>query len=341
MSCCDHWRPIVSLIFIIAWPAAARSSTLGMIIQEQLDQAAKRITVVSNARLRTSPQTTADEVTRLPLGTVALALDQSAEKEKIGGIEDFWYRVRTEDGKSGWLFGGLTAPFFPAGREEIYLRIAVERLKTAHQDFFEQVDLYKFLTRAIAEIKAPTIAAELELSQLLALSNSLRAIPRPRELQQSYASWLQIHEAGVVYSEPAAMWLVKLERFWGLEKKYHALPIGERIAWTASQYELPGECEGDIPCLFAVMRMRQGKYLELYPNGAHAGEIISQINELLRFINHDAQFLQNQMHSELSSEDRSKLKNAIAEFREVIMKVTNPKKNALLKQIDQLSQAIP
>jgi hypothetical protein len=264
-----------------------------------------------------------------------------AEKEKIGGMEDFWYHVRTEDGKSGWVFGGLTATFFPASREEIYLRIATERLKTARQDFFEQVDLYKFLTRAIAEIKTPTITAELELSQLLALSNSLRAIPHPREPQQLYSSWLQINEADIVYSEPAAIWLLKLGRFWELEKKYHALPIGERIAWTASQYELPGECEGDIPCLFAVTRMREGKYLELYPNGAHAGEIVSQMNELLRFINHDTQFFQSQMHSELSSEDRSKLKNAIAEFRKVIMKVTNPKKNALLKQVDQLSQAIP
>ncbi|MBO0719382.1 MAG: SH3 domain-containing protein [Blastocatellia bacterium] len=329
------------MIFIFAWLAAAKSSALGTIIQEQLEQPAKRITVVSNARLRTSPQTSAEEVIRLPLGTIVLTLDQSAEKEKIGGMEDFWYRVRTEDGKSGWLFGGLTANFLPASREEIYLSIAVERLKTARQDFFEQVDLYKFLTRAITEIKAPTIAAELELAQLLALSNSLRAIPRPREPQQPYASWLQVHEADIVYSEPAAMWLVKLEHFWELEKKYHSLPIGERIAWTAAHYELPGECEGDIPCLFAVMRMREGKYLELYPNGAHAAEIISQINELLRFINHDNQFLQNQMHSELSSEDRSKLKNAIAEFRKVIMEVTNSKKNALLKQIDQLSQAIP
>jgi SH3 domain-containing protein len=343
MSWCDHWRPIaiVCLIFIISLPAAVRSSTLEKIIQEQVDQAAKRIMVVSNARLRMSPQTTADEVTRLPLGTIVLTLDQSAEKEKIGGMEDFWYRVRTEDGKSGWLFGGLTASFFPSSREEIYLRIAAERLKTARQDFFEQVDLYKFLTRAIAEIKTPTIAAELELSQLLALSNSLRAIPRPREPQQPYASWLQIYEADTVYSEPGAMWLVKLERFWELEKKYHGLPIGERTAWTAAQYELPGECEGDIPCLFGVMRMREGTYLELYPNGAHAGEIISRINELLRFISHDTQFLQNQMHSELSSEDRSQLKNAIGEFRKVIMKIANSKKNALLKQIDQLSQAIP
>ena len=344
MRCCDHWRLMVGPIFILTWLAAVRGSTLGTIIEEQLDQAAKRITIVSNARLRTSPQTAAEEVTRLPLGTIVLALDQSAAREKIGDIEDFWYRVKTDDDISGWVFGGLTTSFSPTRREDIYLRIAAERLKTARQDFFEQVDFYKFLTRAIAEVKAPEIVAELELSQLLALSNSLRAIPfsrRPREPRQPYADWVQIHEAQIVYSELAGTWWVKSDRFWELEKKYHARSIGERIAWVAAQYELPGECEGYIPCYFSTILMREEKYLKLYPNGAHAEEVISRIDELLRYFNRDIQFLQNQMRTELSSADRSQLKKEIAELRNVLMMITTPKKNALLQQLAQLSQAIP
>lgn len=344
MRCDNLWQSMIGTILILAWLVAVRGSALGAIIDVQSDRAAERITIVSNARLRMSPQATEEEVARLPLGTIVLVLDQSAAKEKIGSIEDFWYHVKTADGKSGWLFGGLTTPFSTTGREEIYRHIAAERLKTARKDFFEQVDLFKFLTRAIAEVKAPVISAELELSQLIALSNSLRAIPfnqRPREPRQPYASWVKLHEAHIVYSDPAGMWLVKSERFWELEKKYHALPIGERITWTAAQNELPGECEGFIHCYFARMSMREGTYLKLHPNGAHAGEAISKIDELLRYFNHDIQFLQRQMQSELSPEDRSRFKKEIADFREVLVRITSPKKSALLKELDQLSLAIP
>lgn len=98
------------LIFILTWLVVAGSSTSGANTEAQPGQASYRITVVSSARLRTLPQTTAEEIARLPLGTIVSVLDQSAAKERIGGIEDFWYRVKTVAGESGWLFGGLTAP---------------------------------------------------------------------------------------------------------------------------------------------------------------------------------------------------------------------------------------
>ncbi len=334
---------LVGSIFILAWLAAVGSSTS----EAQSDQAAKRITVVSNARLRVSPETTAEEVGRLPLGTIVTAMDRSATKEAIGDKEDFWYRVKTDDdmsGQSGWMFGGLTTAFSPNRREEIYQRIAAERLITARKDFFEQVDFYKFLERALAEVKTPAVVAELEMARLLALSESLRAIPHrhPRlGPRQPYADWVQIHEAQIVYSDPAGTWFVKSDRFWELEKKYRALPIGERIAWIASQYELPGECEGYVSCYFSRLALREEKYLKLYPNGAHAEDVVDRIDELLRYTNPDTQFFQNQLRDELSSEERSQLKKDIAELRYVLAKVTTPKKNAVLQRLAQLSQAIP
>lgn len=335
-----RWRPLVGPIFILAWLVAARGSTSGAITEAQPDRTAERITIVSGVRLRTSPLTAAAEITKLPLGTIVVVFDQSAAKDRIGNIEDFWYRVKTSDGISGWLFGGLTAHFSQARREEIYLHIAAERLKNENKNFSEQVALFKFLTQAIAEVKSPAITAELDLARLLALSNSLRAIPFNKDYQQPYASWIKTNETKIVYSEPGGMWLVRLECFWELEKKYHALPIGERIAWIAAQCELPGECEGDILCYFAVMSMREGTYLRLHPNGAHVVEALNSIDSLLKHFDEYKGVLGEIFH-EASKEDRIELKKEIAELREALMRITSPKKNILLNQLDQLSRAIP
>jgi hypothetical protein len=134
---------------------------------------AARITTASGVRLRTAPQTRADEVTRLPLGAVVQAQEQSPGKENIGQSEAFWYRVITADGKSGWMFGSFSVPFDPAQREAIYQRLAAERLKVEQANFAELSDLVNFLTRAATETTTPAVTAELELSRLLALGRSL------------------------------------------------------------------------------------------------------------------------------------------------------------------------
>ncbi len=87
--------------------------------------------------------------------------------------------------------------------------------------------------------------------------------------------------------------------------------------------------------------MREGTYLKLYPSGAHAGEVITRIDDLLRDSTRDMKFLQDQMLHELSQKDRSEFKREIAEFRTVLMRTTSPKKNAVLDRLDLLSRSIP
>lgn len=323
---------------LLLWLLAPGVSAVWTVAGLQPDRSANRITVVSNARLRQSPQLTAEEIVRLPLGAIVRVFEQSPERELIGGIEDFWYRVETTDGVSGWVFGGLTVSFSPARREEIYLRIVRERMNIGRNSFPEQTDLFNFLTRAIAEVKTRAVVAEFELAQLLALSNSLRAIPFQRNPEQQYLSWIKAHEARIVYSEPGGMWLVRLDGFWELEKEYRALPIGERIAWEAAQYGLPGECEGYLPCYFATILLREGVYLRLYPSGAHVGEAIGRIDGLLKSFADD---LTRQWLSEIPKEDRHEFKKQITELRSVLTKAASPNKVVSLKRLDQLSRAIP
>lgn len=295
-----------------------------------------RITTASGVRLRTAPQSSAQEIARLPLGVTLQTLEQSASKEKIGESEDYWYRITTADGKTGWVFGGLTASFVPDQREEIYQRIAAERLKNESAEFAEQSDLVSFLTRAVAEVRIPAVAAELELARLLALERSLSSIPSQTPDQPAQRDWLKRHEEQIVYHEPGGMWLVKAELYWALQKKYSALPVAERIAWAGAQTELPGECEGYLPCGFERIMLTEAKYLELYPQGAHAEEALEQIDELLKSVIEDAQ--SSDRIFEVPSEDRASFARTLARLRAVLTRTSSAKTAGMLKRLDQIAR---
>jgi hypothetical protein len=295
-----------------------------------------RITLASGVRVRAAPQSSAQEIARLPLGVTLQTLEQSASKEKIGESEDYWYRVSTADGKTGWVFGGLTAPFVPEQREEIYQRIAAEKLKNENAEFAEQADLASFLTRAVAEVRTPAVAAELELARLVALERSLSSIPSQTPEQPAQRDWLKRHEEQIVYSEPGGMWLVKLDLFWTLQKKYSALPVAERIAWAGAQNELPGECEGYLPCGFERIMLSEGKYLALYPQGAHAEEALEQIDEMLKSVIEDAQ--SRDRIFEVPKEDRASFARTLTRLRAVLAETSSAKTAVMLKRLEQIAR---
>src|SRR5215469_12981834 len=101
----------------------------------QTDPAKPRILITSGVRARTDPAVTAAEVAKLQLGSIVNELQPSPNKDKIGGVEDYWYRVAFPDGKEGWVFGGFTLLFDTNKREEIYRRIAADRLKIKTASF--------------------------------------------------------------------------------------------------------------------------------------------------------------------------------------------------------------
>src|SRR6185369_9319011 len=76
-------------------------------------QTRSRITVASGVRVRKAPQVSAEEVERLQIGAVLQEIEQSSSKEKVGQVEDYWYRVALQSGKEGWVFGGFTIIFDP------------------------------------------------------------------------------------------------------------------------------------------------------------------------------------------------------------------------------------
>jgi hypothetical protein len=296
-------------------------------------QAKSRIAVASGVRLRSTPSTTGEEVARLQIGTVVSELEQSPSREKIGGVEDYWYRVATGDGKEGWAFGSFLAPFDPNRVAEIYRRIASERLKIENLNFFDLADLARFLASATADVKDQSTLAELEFARLLAIKRAVGEVPVDYAENSPQAAWIKANESSLTYSEPAAMHFLKSQLLWDLQKKYSALPVAERIAWEAANNPLGGECEGYVPCHLASINLTMGQYLSLYPRGPHADEALTQIAEDLKGLI-DLQKNEGQPIPEVRAEGRKE----VTALRDTVAKAASAKKAAALDQLAKLAQ---
>lgn len=322
----------VTLLFIL-FAQAASSPSFGQ------TNARKLIVTAAGARLRERPETAAAEVGRLQLGAVVDELERSAEKSKVGASEEFWHLVSAPGGARGWVFGGLVASYDPARRDAVYLGLANDRLANTSATFADLSELVRFLDRATHEVKSRNALAELELARLVALARSLAAVPLEQLNGQPYKSWTDEHEKEIVYSEPAGQWFVNSNVLWDLQSKYKDLPIAERIAWEASQTPLPGECEGYLPCYIYMESQTNGRYLKLYPRGAHADAALSKLAESLGYITEDLRS-SNPVY-EVPRADRANFRQSLAALRAQLALVPAAKKARVTGQLDAIAKRFP
>lgn len=301
---------------------------------------ARFITTAFEVNLRETPSAGAKEVGEIPVGTIVRSLDRSAEKQTIGSRTDYWHKIETIGSakKQGWIFGGFLLQFDAAKRETIYSQIAAERAKAAGEKFSENVELYDFLTRAAAEIKTPAVQAEISFARLTALKNALSAIPFDKQANEPYKTFTGKEDANVVYSDPSGQWYVRSDLFWNLAKKYKNLPIAEKIAWAASENPLPGECEGYLNCYLYLLKETSGKYLELFPRGAHASESLKSINEYLQPIIEDSR-KKEVYTAPTEAAEKAEFYKSIAELRVMISKTGLLEKDVVLKKLNQIAEA--
>ena len=298
--------------------------------------ARKLIVTAAGARLRERPETGAAEAGRLQLGTVVDGLERSAEKSKVGAAEDFWHLVSAPGGARGWVFGGLVAPYEPARRDALYLKLANDRLANPASTFADLSELVRFLDRATREVKSRGTLAELELARLSALARSLAAIPFEQLNGQPYKSWTGEREKEIVYSEPAGQWYVNSNALWNLHGRYKDLPVAERIAWEASQTPLPGECEGYLPCYVFKETQTGGRYLKLYPRGAHADAALASLAESFGHITEGLRG--NNPGYEVPRADLPEFRRSLAALRAQLALVPAPKKARVLAQLDEIER---
>lgn len=301
--------------------------------------ARKLIVTAAGARLRERPETAAAEAGRLQLGAVVDELERSAEKSRVGSSEEFWHLVSAPGGARGWVFGGLIAPYDPARRDAVYLKLTNDRLANTSATFADLSELVRFLDRATREVKTRDALAELELSRLVALARSLAAMPFEQLNGQPYKSWTDERAKEVVYSEPAGQWFVNSNALWDLQGKYKDLPVAERMAWEASQTPLPGECEGYLPCYIYLESETNGRYLKLYPRGAHADAALAALAESLGHIVES--FQEANSPYEVPREDRANFRKSVAALRAQLALVPAAKKARVMGQLDAIAKRFP
>jgi len=295
----------------------------------------EKITTVSSMRVRSAPQTAAQEVTRLKLGTVVNATTRSSDQDTVGGKTDYWYQVNLPNGQSGWLFGGLLLDYNPNQREQLLSQIIEARLKAENTDFTDRQEIYNLATRSITEAKTVNTRAEFELLKLLALANWAEAFPSDSADRSPYREWIKAHAAEVIPNEFAGGYNIRTELLWKLEAKYHALPIADRIAWAAAENEQPHDCEGDEVCHLFVYEGAV-KYLDLHPNGVHAAEAVKNFDELLT--DDVIKRASDKGGDQYAVEERTSLRKLFSSLRLALAKTSAEGKSQLLKKLDRLNR---
>lgn len=298
-------------------------------------QEKSRIITASAVRVRSDPQTTAKEITKLAVGTVVKEIGKTEKKEKIGQEQDFWYQVVLSDGKQGWVFGGFTESFDESKKEQIYINLLNSRLKEK-TSFNDQMDLVNFLEKAIKEVKTPAALGELELGQLLALRQSVESIPPDKDDSGQYKIWLKKHDAKIYYDEIQGSWKIRYDVFWDLQEKYKAVSVGDKIAWEAANNPLGGECEGFVSCYIGAINWTSARYLSLYPNGKNAEEALKGILEELNTYIEDLSKSESGYRFPEDAETRKDLQEQLSELRKRLSKVETAKTTTIFKQIEKL-----
>jgi hypothetical protein len=126
---------------------------------------------------------------------------------------------------------------------------------------------------------------------------------------------------------------------WNLQSRYKDLPVAEHIAWEASQTPLPGECEGYLPCYIYKETETSGRYLKLYPRGAHADAALAALAESLGHIVES--FREANSPYEVPREDRSSFRRSVAALRAQLALVPTAKKARVTGQLDAIAKRFP
>ncbi len=230
---------------------------------------------VDAVRLRASASTTAPAVQ---------TLDIAAPLVVEGGTSGDWVRVRAGAAR-GWVRRDLTVAYDAANPLAALRRIATRSIGQESAPFATRARLVNVLGDAARTATAPAAKAELSLLRLRALQKALdEHVARAMGPDPLRDGRIRADSSEVAYGEPQGQWFVTADAFWALRDRYRALPVAEAIAWDAATQQLPGECESDPTCLFAVAERTAGRYLSLYPRGTHAPAALRQLTEVLGYV---------------------------------------------------------
>lgn len=234
-----------------------------------------RITNGSNVRLRTAPDMTAPIVVEMPLGAELSVLDRNDLRP------DPWLRVRTGDGREGWVLRRLTTQVDTQHHDETIESVVLDQLKKQAEmngtTFEARVQLFDLIERTLRRGKDRERNARLAIYRLRSMQLVFNGIPFQGNKREPFRSWLAMHEDAARYNEPAGAWMVDPEYVKNVHNEYRDTSAADDLAWVFAENGLYGECEGDVPCYVSWTNELDGWYLRTHPAGNHKDDANAQV----------------------------------------------------------------
>jgi hypothetical protein len=230
------------------------------------------ITNGTNVRLRAAPQRAASIAFELPIGTELSVLERS------GAPSDPWLRVRTNDGRTGWVLGRLTTKIDAQRSDDTVESILLDQLKKEADSSFEaRLQVFDFIEQRSGRVKDREREARFALYRLRSMQHVFASIPSQGNDRDPYRDWIAKHDDAARYNSPAGAWMVDPEYVKRIHDRYRDTNAADEIAWLYVGNGLTGECEGDVPCYVRWTNALEGWYLRTHPTGKHTDDANAEI----------------------------------------------------------------
>jgi len=254
-------------------------SALAVIAGTTISEAAnaRLMTNGTNVRLRSAPEVTASILSELPIG---VELSQIARSNS----GDPWLRVRTDDGREGWVLGRLTTSIDADRHGDSVEALVVAQLKRHSgrgTSFAARVQLFDLIERTSRNVNEREARARFALYRLRSMQDVFLGIPFQGDGRDPYRAWIAEHRDAALYNDPGGSWMVDPAYVLKVHDEYRGSATADDIAWFYVQNGWPGECEGDVPCYVGWVNNFRGFYLRTYPHGRRSEDASVEIAETL------------------------------------------------------------
>ncbi|MDM8565326.1 LysM peptidoglycan-binding domain-containing protein [Candidatus Halobeggiatoa sp. HSG11] len=133
-----------------------------------------KLVTASGINVRSKPKLKKHNVVeQLHFGAIVKQLARTRNPKKAGRFYNYWYKIKTNTGKTGWIFGQYLSEFVPVRpekRAKFYFQIAKKRAKKK-MDLPNQINLVNFLTAIKDDMQAsPKRAAKIAMLHLRSLT---------------------------------------------------------------------------------------------------------------------------------------------------------------------------
>ena len=285
-------------------------------------QSRERVLVTAAANARATPATDARVLCPLSMG----------QELELEAREGDWVRVTTCGGVT-YVHASLVRTFTAATRDTVREALIRERLAREGEGFAAADALIGLVEAWGSQYQDPETRARYALYRMKAIARAA-SIGERGALRSRLVHILAESSPMFVYNEPAGSWMLRDEYIWQVYATHKDTAAADDIAWFAAENDLPGECEGYLPCHLAWTDRLQGEYLRRHPRGRHVEAAIDRVRFITTMLGDPPKTMFEGLPK---SEVCSDLAKPLAPLRAAVAGSASARRAAALEELDRLA----